>query len=340
MKIKVLTSLLATVAFLAVGCHTEPTPDTPDKPEPTPTDGVAFTANYFDCEYYGDYYTPGVGNYYIHLSDNGFLESGFARPNSTYYRIDLYSDLYDDAEGGALHLPVGTYTLDTEDTLAHGTFSVAWSKYLRSDAEGEFIEELSFEDGELRVTTSGAQLKVSIAGKEHIVTYEGEMVVTDKRIDDGDNDDRPEGILSTLTEDKTALLDNHEMVYVNYGDYYSTGLNNWTFALWPLERIGDHIQFDILSESGESIFGSYTIGDEATPFSFLRGTIEGDDEMGYMAGSWYYTDDGYSMAPFVDGVLTISDKGNGEAKIEFDTKDDAGNRVTGSWQGVMQEMQQ
>ena len=134
MKIKVLTSLLATVAFLAVGCHTEPTPDTPDKP--APTDGVVFTANYFDCEYYGDYYTPGVGNYYIHLSDNGFMESGYALPNSIYYRLDLYSDLYDDAEGGALHLPVGTYTLDTEDTLAHGTFSVAWSKYLQSDAEG------------------------------------------------------------------------------------------------------------------------------------------------------------------------------------------------------------
>ena len=144
MKIKVLTSLIVTVAFLAVGCHTEPTPDKPDKP--APTDGVVFTANYFDCEYYGDYYTPGVGNYYIHLSDNGFTDSGYALPNSTYYRLDLYSDLYDDAEGGALHLPVGTYTLDTEDTLAHGTFSVAWSKYLRSDAEGEFSEELSFED--------------------------------------------------------------------------------------------------------------------------------------------------------------------------------------------------
>lgn len=336
MKIREFTSLLTLVALLAVGCHTEPTPDTPDKP--TPTDGVVFKATHFDCEYYGDYYTTGVGNYYIHLSDNGFLESGFARPNSTYYRIDLYSDLYDDAEGEALHLPVGTYTLDTEDTLTHGTFSVAWSKYLQSDAEGEFIEELSFEAGVLIVTTSGAQLKVTIAGKEHTVTYEGEMVVADKRIDDGDNDDRPEGILSTLTEDKTAQLDQHEMVYVNYGDYYATGLNNWTFAIWPLERIGDHIQFDIMSESGDTLFGSYTIGDETTPFSFLRGTIEGDDEMGYMAGSWYYTDDGYTMAPFVDGVLTISDVGDGEAKIEFDVKDDAGNKVTGSWQGVMQEM--
>lgn len=337
MKIREFTSLLTLVALLAVGCHTEPTPDTPDKP--TPPDGVVFTANYFDCEYYGDYYTPGVGNYYIHLSDNGFLESGFARPNSTYYRIDLYSDLYDDAEGEALHLPVGTYTLDTEDTLAHGTFSVAWSKYLQSDAEGEFVEELSFEAGELIVTASGAQLKVTIAGKEHIVTYEGEMVVADKRIDEGDdNNECPEGVLSTLTEDKTTLLDDHEMVYVNYGDYYATGLNNWTFAIWPLERIGDHIQFDIMGESGDTLFGSYTIGDEATPFSFLRGTIEGDDEMGYMAGSWYYTDDGYTMAPFVDGVLTISDAGDGKAKIEFDVKDDAGNRVTGSWQGIMQEM--
>ena len=350
MKIKELIALLTIVALVVVGCESEPKPEkpTPDEPtpeQPTPEEGIEFEALYFDGEYYGDYYSPGIGNYYLHLSDNGFQESGFAQPNSTYYRIDLYSDYYDGAEVESLQLPVGTYRLDMENKFAHGTFSVAWSKYLTSDGEGQFIVEKSFEAGELMVTEDGAVLKVTIDGEEHTVSYKGKTLVADKRSatgeDVGGGDDIPEGTLSTLTEDREVVLDDHELVYAYYGDYYATGLYNWTFALWPLDRMGDHIQFDVMSDSAEDFLGTYTVGDESTAFSFFRGYIEDDGSgtAGYMLGSWYYTDDGATMAPFVDGTLTIEDGGSGKISVRFDVKDDRDNALYGRWVGYATEIE-
>lgn len=315
------------------------------KPTEEPTT-IEFTANYFDGEYYGDYYSPGIGNYYLHLSDNGFQESGYALPNSTYYRIDLYSDYFSGSEVEYLQLPYGTYTLDLDNTFAHGTFSVAYSKLLGSNGEGSFVVEKSFEAGELVVDEEGAVLKVTIEGKEHIVTYKGATLVADKRSATGEDigsgeDLIPEGTLSTLTEDYATVIDDHMLMYANYGDYYSTGLNNWTFALWPNDYEGDHIQFDIMNQSSSAMYGTYTVGDENTAYSFFKGYIEddGSGSAGYMRGSWYYTDDGVTMAPFVGGELKISNAGNSNIKVDFTVTDDKGNTITGSWTGKPQAIQ-
>lgn len=345
MRVKELITFLAIVALVATGCNDEPQPVNPTPENPTPEEGVEFTANFFDGEYYGDYYSPGIGNYYLHLSDNGFEESGYAQPNSRYYRIDLYSDYYAGAEVESLQLPVGTYTLDMENTLAHGTFSVAWSKYMTTDGEGNFIEEASFEAGELIVSEDGAVLKVTINGEEHTVTYEGKTLVSDKRSATGEDvgggdDDFPEGTLSTLTEDREVVLDDHEMVYLYYGDYYETGLHNWTFALWPLDRIGDHIQFDIMTDSADDFLGTYSVGDASTPYSFFSGYIDGEDGVGYLLGSWYYTDDGITMAPFMSGTLIIEEDNTGKISLRFEVKDDRDNTLYGRWVGYAQEIEQ
>ena len=313
--------------------------------EPEPQQSVQFTANYFDGEYYGDYYSPGIGNYYLHLSDNGFQESGYALPNSTYYRLDLYSDYYGGSEVEYLQLPYGTYTLDINNTFAHGTFSVAYSKLLGSDANSNFVVDKQFEAGELVVNEDGAVLKVTIEGREHVVTYKGATLVADKRSATGEDvgggeDLIPEDALSTLTEDYNVVLDDHMLIYANYGDYYSTGLNNWTFAIWPNDYEGDHIQFDIMSQSSTVMFGNYTVGDENTAFSFFKGYIEddGSGSAGFMRGSWYYTDDGVTMAPFVGGDLRISDAGGGNIKVDFTITDDKNNTITGSWTGTPQAL--
>ncbi len=307
---------------------------------------VQFTADHFDGEYYGDYYSPGIGNYYIHLSDNGFQASGYALPNSTYYRIDLYSDYYGGPQVESLQLPYGTYTLDVDNKFEHGTFSVAYSKMLSSDAEGNFVVEKLFEAGELVVDEAGAVLRVTIDGKEHTVTYEGQTLVADKRSSTGEDvgggdDNVPEEALSTLTGDYNVVLDDHMLIYAYYGDYYSTGLNNWTFAIWPNDYEGDHIQFDIMNSSATDMYGEYSVGDENTAYSFFKGYIENDDSgtMGYMRGSWYYTDDGVTMAPFVDGELRISDTGGGNLKVDFSVTDDRGNKIRGSWRGMPQPIE-
>lgn len=302
---------------------------------------VQFVANHFDGEYYGDYYSPGIGNYYLHLSDNGFKESGYALPKSRYYRIDLYSDYYGGPEVEHLQLPYGTYTLDTANSFQHGTFSVAYSKMLESDAEGNFVIEKLFEAGELVVDAKGATLRVTIEGVEHVVTYSGATLVSDKRSATGEDvgggeEDDTEDVLSTLVGDYTLTLDDHVLIYAYYGDYYNTGLSNWTFALWPKDREGDHIQFDIINESDTDMFGTYSLGDESRAYSFLVGYIESDgtgDTIGYMRGSWYYTDDGVTMAPFAGGELRITDGGDGDIVLDIEATDDRGNSLKGSWRG-------
>ena len=82
--------------------------------------------------------------------------------------------------------------------------------------------------------------------------------------------------------------------------------------------------------------GTYTVGSSSTSYSFLKGFIGGGNTGYYMEGSWYYTEDGTTMAPFVDGTLTIA-KGEGHIyTIDFSVVDDRGNNIDGSWQGYAQ----
>lgn len=290
---------------------------------------------HLDGEYYGDYFRAGVGNYYIHLSTKGFKSNGMPWANTAYYRIDLYGEMYDGPKSDIVPIPAGTYTLDKHNTCAKGTFTHYNSKRLSSDQEGYFDEELLFDEGKLVVEQNKMTLTVLIGNIQHVVTYEGEPTVADKS--EEIKNSNSEGALSTLTEDYTTNLENHECIYVDYDDYYNTRHNNWVVAIWPNSRKGDHLQFDIMTDMYANEFtGTYTVGSSSSSYSFLKGFIGGDNTGYYMEGSWYYTEDGTTMAPFVDGTLTIA-KGEGHIyTIDFSVVDDRGNKIDGSWQGYAQ----
>lgn len=358
-KYKCIFMLVAAV-FMFVACESggddivpNDKPDTPRQPEvpdtpEEPVEGIQLEAAYFGGEYYGDYYNPGVGNYFIHLSDKGFDDNGYALAEAVYYTLDLYSDYYSGEQVATLPLPEGTYRLDKENSFAEGTFSVAYSKFTRSDAECQFVEEYQFEEGELVVTATQSVLKVTINGKQHTVTFNGKADVADMRSATGEDvggggDDAieiPDGEFSTLTEDYTVNLSDHMLIYCAYGDYYATGINNYTFAIWPNEYVGDFVQLDVMtSTADEALFsGVFDCGDESSEYSFLPGYIAVDGNLGYMNGSWYYTDDGVTMAPFVGGELKVECRADGTASVEFAMLDDKGNTISGSWSGSMEEM--
>ena len=97
---------------------------------------------------------------------------------------------------------------------------------------------------------------------------------------------------------------------------------------------GDFVQFDVLAgaDSTTNFFGEYAINDSFEAYTSYTGYIDWD---GYMVGAWYYTDDGYTMAPFVDGTMSVVDNGDGTVTVEFDVYDDCDNNITGSWTGAM-----
>ena len=142
---------------------------------------AALNASYFGGEYYGSIYSPGMGNYYLHLSDNGFNEQGMDKPNSKYYCLDLYAPLYEGPYGGTIELPVGTYTLNTEADAVMWTMNWGYSGYRETNDYGESYEPYRYDNATLIVTEEGATFECYIEGVKHKVKFSGKATIIDAR---------------------------------------------------------------------------------------------------------------------------------------------------------------
>ena len=289
-------------------------------------------ASYAYAYYYGDQYTPGTAdNFYFFLSDLGLDADGWELPNATYYRFDLYSELVNTENG--LALPYGTYTIDNGSYDPY-TIGAMYSGYYVMDSEGwDYAITGTITSGTVVVDENGVTAHIMVDGAWHTVTYTGAIEVIDAASGGGGDDDY-EGPFSTLLDDLRCNLDDHTLYYRYYGDYYECGYMNWTFAIMPNDGEGDFAQFDVLagSNSTTDFFGEYTIANTYEAYTSYPGYIDWD---GYMTGAWYYTDDGVTMAPFVDGTMSVEDNGDGTVTVEFDVYDDCDNNITGSWTGAM-----
>ena len=295
-------------------------------------DDVEMVADYASATYYGDQYSPGVAdNFYFFLSDKGFDADGWELPNATYYRFDLFSDIVNPEDG--LAIPYGTYTIDNGSSEPF-TIGAQYSAYYIMDAEGwDYAVSSGITSGTVTISEDGVVADLMIAGAHHVVTFSGDILVTDASSGGGEGGGG-EGPYSTLWEDYRCNFDDHTLYYAYYSDYYEVGYMNWTFAVMPNDGEGDFVQFDVLAgaDSTTNFFGEYAINDSFEAYTSYTGYIDWD---GYMVGAWYYTEDGYTMAPFVDGTMSVVDNGDGTVTVEFDVYDDCDNNITGSWTGAM-----
>ena len=203
------------------------------------------------------------------------------------------------------------------------------------DSEGwDYAVSSAITSGTVTISEDGVVADLMIAGAHHVVTFSGDILVTDASSGGGGGGGDYEGPYSTLWEDYRCNFDDHTLYYAYYGDYYEVGYMNWTFAVMPNDGEGDFVQFDVLAgaDSTTNFFGEYAINDSYEAYTSYTGYIDWD---GYMVGAWYYTEDGYTMAPFVDGTMSVVDNGDGTVTVEFDVYDDCDNNITGSWTGEM-----
>ena len=293
---------------------------------------VELEAGYASATYYGDQYNPGVAdNFYFFLSDKGFDADGWELPNATYYRFDLFSNIVNPEEG--LAIPYGTYTIDNGSSEPF-TIGAQYSAYYIMDSEGwDYAVSSAITSGTVTISEDGVIADLMIAGAHHVVTFSGDILVTDASSGGGGGGDY-EGPYSTLWEDYRCNFDDHTLYYAYYGDYYEVGYMNWTFAIMPNGGAGDFVQFDVLADANSTtdFCGEYTISNSYEAYTAIPGEIDWD---GYMVGAWYYTEDGFTMAPFVDGTMSVVDNGDGTVTVEFDVYDDYDNNITGSWTGTM-----
>lgn len=135
------------------------------------------TANYAWAYYYSDNYSRGVSdNFYLYLSD---IDKDFNElPNASYYRLDLYSEIIDPAEG--LAIPYGTYTVDTENSHKPYTIAVADSSFIRVNEQGNgYSDSAAITGGTVIVDKSGITAELIIMGATHKVSYRGIAEVGD-----------------------------------------------------------------------------------------------------------------------------------------------------------------
>ena len=267
-----------------------------EEPEPEP-DTINIDASYLDGEYYGDEYSPGVGNYFVYLSDLGFSEDGYAYPGGTYFRLDLYGPLFEGE--GDVTLPLGTYNFDADDTMAVWTIGNYYSSLIMFDDAGNAVggdSGIPYSEATLVVTESGATLNATIDGKKYVVTFEGTANIYDAR--------EPE-------VEATEFTANYDYAY-DYGDVYAEGTaDNFFFFLSDLGlgsdgyevANGKYYRFDIYTDIIDTTNGitlpdgTYEIDleDSCAPgtFGFSYSAYYAIDESGYDYAEVIYMYDGY-----------------------------------------------
>ena len=305
MRIRHIISLLI-VALLFVACGKEPTPEPEPTPDPVP-EGIVFVANYSSGAYYGDQYSPGVDNYFISMSDNGFDENGYVKPNSTYYRIDVYAPKYDGEWQETMPLPIGEYRYDAENSLKEWTFSADYSEYVKTN-ESDIEAKLKFDSGVLVVGESKTTLTVVVEGETHTVIFEGEHIIVN---------------VTTKPMDDTEL----DVAYayaVYYGDKFTPNTAD-NFYLYLSDKGldaegfeqagGRYYAFDLYTECVEDIalpYATYTWDDKN---SLAAGTVSA-----YYTKYYAYNDEGTDYAERVfptEATVTIASSGI-EAEVWFD----------------------
>lgn len=282
--------------------------------------------------YYGDRYSPGMGNYFLVLSPDGWDAEGSELPNGRYYRFDLYAPMTDGEATDEVAIPEGEYLLDMSSSCGAYTAAYgAYSSYAVMDATGGgYAFEAQYLGCKLTVTDSGITAIVQFNNEIHTLTYNGAPLFIENGTGSSGSDS-----LSNLRSDLTCDLSDHVVMYRGYGDYYENGTTNWTLLIAPSSSVGDAVQFDLLTsgEQTEDFTGTFSCRTDYSANSFFQGTIEND----FLVGSWYYSSDDQgalvSYAPFIDGELTIVANDDGTTTITFECYDDLGNSISGSWTG-------
>lgn len=268
-----------------------------------------FTAKRFEGQYFGN------GNYFVTLSDIGLAKNGNPQPNGTYYIFDFYGNTPSDEEYPML--PNGTYTFDTANTGANGTFSDENSWYGVTDAQGGYAKAKSYKSAKVTVKDGNFEAEIEFKdGTIHRVVYEGDLTAV---IDD-----------TTLSADTTIAIEGAEIVATNYGDLYEVGMQNWYIEVKKDDKV---ILLDVFSASTTDPSGLYHVLSGAEYANkFIPGFMNGSEPV----GAWYGSVSNGKfrvIAPMVDGVIQIKVLGN-TATIEFGVRDDGGNLIDGSASGA------
>ena len=301
-----------------------------------PMDSVVVVANQLIGNYYGERLCPGLGYYWIIMSDGGIVD-GEATNGSEFFRIDLIAPIAEDEEN--IRIPDGYYRYDATNSLEEYTIPNLGNTDFSYIDDGGMAWAEPFVDASLEVSGSRFTLKANTENSSYYVTFEGEYTITANIISDN---------ISTLEEDLEIDLTGCVGTLSNYGDYWLCGYTNWGIEFVHSRglKYGTYLVLDFISESTTSCVGTYRYsgfsGEDSTKPNFAPGFyipgIRISDDGVHMMGSLVQINrdgKGIAQAPLYGGEFTISQNEDGTYHIVIDAVDDAepANRITLDWTG-------
>lgn len=299
-------------------------------------DSVVVVANQLIGNYYGERLCPGLGHYWIIMSDGGIVD-GEATNGSEFFRIDLIAPIAEDEEN--IRIPDGYYRYDATNSFEEYTIPNLGNTDFSYIDDGGMAWAEPFVDASLEVSGSKFTLKANTENSSYYVTFEGEYTITANIISDK---------ISTLEEDLEIDLTGCVGTLSNYGDYWLCGYTNWGIEFVHSKGLkhGTYLVLDFISESTTSCVGTYRYsgfsGEDSTkpnfaPGFYIPGMRISDDGVHMMGSLVQINRDGkgIAQAPLYGGEFTISQNEDGTYHIVIDAVDDAepAHRITLDWTG-------
>lgn len=312
--------LLATALLMGGGALLSSCSDD-DGPNP-PVPGGSETSKFSQCVYYGDEHQSKTGRYELLMFTGTVDNSGKPTSAGNQYIIQLYSTVAADPTNAAP--AAGTYLYDTKNSYAVNTISAEGSKIWKYNDSGNKTA-LSFTDMSLTITGQGVSMnveatvtfsdgsKVTVTGKDfNFTTQSGSEINSDVNVTGGEY-----------------------AVMIYFGDALKAG-NTVYYLAFPNADGSEEI--DLM------LYGPATVGikEAAIPTGEIpfvakpgnSGLAPGElYEDGSIFGSYYLNAKDEKYGLIESGTVRITEAGQGEFKIEVNTKSTNGYTIAGSVQG-------
>ena len=309
-----------------------------------------FTATHLGGVYYGKYISDkGVTayNYYVILSDMQPRAVSNPPYGATEYRFDIYSDVCGEFVRPQ-ELPVGVYTIDHTSSGKVGSIDGKKDcSYLFDDSEGNYAV-MGYSLATLTVTEDSIVADITmLSGQVHRVEYHGSRVF-EKFSETTYADISP---VSNHTSDVLFDIKGGDIMAYYRGDWFSSNNDVWFLHMIETRSpsfSGVYLLMNLIvpkSLGGFSnptgFYGEYTLTDptaESWDYTYPAGRLREDSTQ---LNAWYmhFGDELVDMVPIKGGTIKVEGDGSVNCTITVDGIDDRGNKVIGTFSGIVSDRQ-
>lgn len=317
--------------------------------------------------YWGNWFYPFADDLGLELFAGSFNENNTLVKGYYLHLSNLYIPKLADYNTANVDIASGTYTVVVDRYDYVNTYAMPFTfdrgkvieLYDQTAFQGTYVTYVDKEQNISKLgLVTGGTITISGSGDNYLLEFD---LVTEEGIsitgsyqgalnlgNYNDNDLNPNWGArpwSTLTSDYTYDWKPETEAYAFLmGDYIKEGLNTWMVMIMATnstgEGYGDYFTTELLvdvADGAEFPTGTFNVGWELNDHTMLPGFMDfGGNLLFTYYGDLTVDAEGYSMAtaPITSGTVTISKEGEAY-RFLFDMIDDAGNKVTGEWQGAI-----